>query len=447
MPRVARPAQSDRGSSPFESLLEDTSRPAEPLPPQPDNKVSAREDTQASAKSKDAKPAEPRDNAEPVKNDGDGADAVPAEDDTPATTKTAKVQSTADLDEVIKPEGDQEPDNDKKTDSADTAHVTGNDIAVKNSDANAIIAAPGQTTNVTSEDGKQADQSTPPLVAVTDLKPETTPAVPPLPKTVETKKTDDGKEPEGADQSEPNRPINQNEDSFALLTKETSSKHAEDKPQPASSDGDKPQASQSRSDIATNSHDSDASAGNQPGSDMGAAAKVSTDRPTQLQIPTTVSHASQNAAAPATLVSQPGPQAAAVPLSGVAIEIAGKAIAGKNRFEIRLDPPELGRIEVRLDVDRDGNVTSRLTVDRPDTLDLLRRDATGLERALQDAGLKTANNGLQFSLRDQSLNQQQAGPSPGSAVIVARDESLPSVDAIPQQYRIAGQGSGLDIRV
>jgi len=69
----------------------------------------------------------------------------------------------------------------------------------------------------------------------------------------------------------------------------------------------------------------------------------------------------------------------------LAIEIAGKAFAGKNRFEIRLDPPELGRIEVRIDVDHDGNVTSRLTVDRADTYDLLRRDAAGLERALQDA--------------------------------------------------------------
>jgi len=101
----------------------------------------------------------------------------------------------------------------------------------------------------------------------------------------------------------------------------------------------------------------------------------------------------------------------------------------------------------RLDVDRDGNVTSRLTVDRPDTLDLLRRDAAGLERALQDAGLKTANNGLQFSLRDQSMNEQQAGTSPGAAVLVATDESLPSIDNIPQRYRLAGQGGGLDIRV
>ena len=57
-----------------------------------------------------------------------------------------------------------------------------------------------------------------------------------------------------------------------------------------------------------------------------------------------------------------------------------------HRFEIRLDPPELGRIDVRLDVDRDGNVTSRLVIERADTYDLLRRDASTLERALQNAG-------------------------------------------------------------
>lgn len=186
-----------------------------------------------------------------------------------------------------------------------------------------------------------------------------------------------------------------------------------------------------------------------PGTDISTAVgKGPPDTLSQLPIPSTAPHASQNAAAPATLVSQPGPQPAAVPLSGVAIEIAGKAVAGKNRFEIRLDPPELGRIEVRLDVDRDGNVTSRMTVDRPDTLNLLRRDAAGLERALQDAGLKTANNGLQFSLRDQSMNEQQASAALDTAQIVVNDETLPSVDVIPQRYgRLAGQGSGLDIRV
>ena len=43
-----------------------------------------------------------------------------------------------------------------------------------------------------------------------------------------------------------------------------------------------------------------------------------------------------------------------VPLSAVGVEIAARASEGKHRFEIRLDPPELGRIEVRLDVRHDG---------------------------------------------------------------------------------------------
>lgn len=40
-------------------------------------------------------------------------------------------------------------------------------------------------------------------------------------------------------------------------------------------------------------------------------------------------------------------------------------------------------------------------VDKQQTLDLLQRDASGLNRALQDAGLNLSNNGLNFSLREQ----------------------------------------------
>ena len=78
----------------------------------------------------------------------------------------------------------------------------------------------------------------------------------------------------------------------------------------------------------------------------------------------------------------------------------------------------------------------------------MRRDATGLERALQDAGLKTGDNGLQFALRDQSMNQQQTNSGQAPAQLVVTDETLPSIDASLQNYgRLAGQGVGLDIRV
>ena len=65
------------------------------------------------------------------------------------------------------------------------------------------------------------------------------------------------------------------------------------------------------------------------------------------------------------------------PAAGLAVEIAARAQTGQNRFEIRLDPPELGRIDVRLDIDSSGQVTSRLVVERADTLEHLRRDSAG----------------------------------------------------------------------
>ncbi len=100
-------------------------------------------------------------------------------------------------------------------------------------------------------------------------------------------------------------------------------------------------------------------------------------------------------------------------LSGLAVEIAASARSGKSRFEIRLDPADLGRIDVRIDVDRNGQVTSHLTVEKPETLSMLRQDAPQLQRALDDAGLKTGDGGLQFSLRDQSSSGQNNGNETG----------------------------------
>ena len=143
----------------------------------------------------------------------------------------------------------------------------------------------------------------------------------------------------------------------------------------------------------------------------------------------------------------PSPIAVAVPIEGIAVAIASKAADGKKSFDIRLDPPDLGRIHVHLDVDSSGQITSHVIADRSDTLDLLRRDSTGLERALQDAGLKTSSNGLQFSLRDQSQGQtgQQQQPMPSPHLIVA-DE--PTIDTPAPVYRLlTGARGGLDIRV
>jgi flagellar hook-length control protein FliK len=140
--------------------------------------------------------------------------------------------------------------------------------------------------------------------------------------------------------------------------------------------------------------------------------------------------------------------AAAVPIAGLAVEIAARAQTGSNRFEIRLDPPELGRVEVRLDVDKNGHVNSRLVVDRPDTLDLLRRDAGDLQRALQQAGLTTTDDGLQFSLRDQGFAGFGNGDPSNTARLIVPDPDLNPAETAAAGYgRILSSSGGIDIRV
>jgi chemotaxis protein MotD len=163
--------------------------------------------------------------------------------------------------------------------------------------------------------------------------------------------------------------------------------------------------------------------------------------------PLTATTAANVAAATPAVASQAS--ATAIPIASVAVEIAARAQAGNNRFEIRLDPPELGRIDVTLDVDRHGNVTSHLVVERSQTLDLLRRDAPQLERALNDAGLKTGDNAMQFSLRDQGANADRdprpARLPPVSGIGAQAAEPAPVTSV--RNYRWSGTVGGVDIRV
>jgi flagellar hook-length control protein FliK len=132
------------------------------------------------------------------------------------------------------------------------------------------------------------------------------------------------------------------------------------------------------------------------------------------------------------------------------MEIAASANSGKTRFEIRLDPAELGRIDVRIDVDRHGQVTSHLTVERPETLSMLRQDANQLQRALDNAGLSTGNGGLQFSLRDQSSQGQNKGnqSNPNAhRLVVSEEDNVPPVVAGRSYGRMLGSSGGVDIRI
>ena len=84
-----------------------------------------------------------------------------------------------------------------------------------------------------------------------------------------------------------------------------------------------------------------------------------------------------------------------------------------SRFEIRLDPADLGRIDVRLDMGDDGIVKAHLTVDKVETLALLQRDARTLERAFEQAGLKPSDGGVDLTLRDHAFAGHRQGGDGG----------------------------------
>jgi len=136
-------------------------------------------------------------------------------------------------------------------------------------------------------------------------------------------------------------------------------------------------------------------------------------------------------------------------LPALAVEIAAKSQSGAKQFDIRLDPPELGRVEVRLSIDATGKASAHLSADQPQTLSLLQKDASVLTRALRDAGLDVSQNGLNFSLRQQSGQDSGAGANAGRRA--GRGLSLTatiSIEATAAGAAYSGPADGrLDIRV
>lgn len=141
-------------------------------------------------------------------------------------------------------------------------------------------------------------------------------------------------------------------------------------------------------------------------------------------------------------------------LPQIAFELGRQIEGGNTRFQIRLDPPELGRIDVRMEIDHSGNVNARLTVEKAETLDLMQRDQRGLERALQQAGIDAGKTNLEFSLKqnpfagDQGMANGQNGRGKGQG---ANDNGEPDVAAEPTPtvnlYRGSLQASGINITV
>jgi flagellar hook-length control protein FliK len=131
-------------------------------------------------------------------------------------------------------------------------------------------------------------------------------------------------------------------------------------------------------------------------------------------------------------ISQAKPTAPApAPAPTIAAEIIKRFEGKSTRFELRLDPPELGRVEIRLEVGRDQRVTALVMAENPQTLSELMRSARDLERSLSGSGLQLSDQGLQFDFGGTAQRDAERASQARQATgdVLAEEEAAPALTA------------------
>lgn len=129
--------------------------------------------------------------------------------------------------------------------------------------------------------------------------------------------------------------------------------------------------------------------------------------------------AAKTTARTSTPAAAAGPEIAAGNQAEFARLIARRAADGASEFELRLDPPHLGRIVGKLSIGEEGRTVVSLTFESAEAFDLFSRDADLLRETLTDAGLSVGSGDLSFLLA-------RRDPQNNAAIAAARD-NLPEI--------------------
>jgi flagellar hook-length control protein FliK len=132
-----------------------------------------------------------------------------------------------------------------------------------------------------------------------------------------------------------------------------------------------------------------------------------------------------NAAPPVLLAGAPAPRAAAAtgatPVADTptaqlapALVAFSATAAGGQTMTLRLTPAELGSVQIRIERTSDAPAKVDVTVERSDTLTLLLRDQSQLQRTLDQAGVPPEGRTLSFHLVDPAPRTDASGFANGS---------------------------------
>ena len=139
------------------------------------------------------------------------------------------------------------------------------------------------------------------------------------------------------------------------------------------------------------------------------------------------------------------------PVDQIKVQLSKSLKDGADTLSVQLHPEDLGRVDVKLEM-QNGQVKATITADRPETLQMLKNDSSSLQQSLNNAGLGTDANSLNFQLRGEQQQQQSAqsgngGLSGGTDNAVDDDASSVAAISAASLQRATGGGSGVDINV
>lgn len=134
-------------------------------------------------------------------------------------------------------------------------------------------------------------------------------------------------------------------------------------------------------------------------------------------------------------------------LAQVSAQIIRRLETRTTRFDMELNPVELGRVDVRLDIDAEGRLAARLAFDNPAAALDLRGRVDDLRRELQQAGFQLADDAFSFTDRGGSGGGGDFDADDARRTHARSAEAADQVDAAAQPALRTMTRLGLDVRV
>jgi hypothetical protein len=146
-----------------------------------------------------------------------------------------------------------------------------------------------------------------------------------------------------------------------------------------------------------------------------------TETPSSPSMPVTAANAMSS---PSEAGSNRGP----VNFDHLAAQVVSQAVvvreAESQRFQMLLDPPQLGELRVEMTRSEDGELAVRLSAARPETQALLTHHAEEIQRSLSERGLSLAD--LDVASREQDGSHHESDPGDGNTETAGRQTGSPN---------------------